>query len=353
MYPLDDAFFSAIDSDLKAYALGWIASDAAIQRGTITLFIHRNDVEILTALRDAICPDLPIRPQKDTPLIGLTLSSEQMVSDVCRWLEITPGKEDSVVGFPQLANDALKWAFTRGYFDGDGSVDSPRERSAGTMPYPRCKIASTSTKLLEAMESFCAIPCHRGRGHIEWAGNNALDFLSRIYDGAPIALLRKRALYEDWSTWVPGLTGHHGRDVLFRWVKTLPAARPPTKAHASDSGYDITLIEPGRRVGAVQFYRTGLKIQPSFGWYFDLVPRSSITKTGYILANSVGVIDRTYVGEILVPLIKVDPKAPELELPARVAQVIPRPIVHAEFVEVESLDESLRGSGGFGSTGHR
>lgn len=353
MYPVDDGYFRTIDSDTKAYILGWIASDGSIQRGAVTLCIHRKDGETLAALRDAVCPELPIRPREGRELITFTLSSTQIVADVCRWLDIAPGKKDAVVRFPELGSDSLKWAFVRGYFDGGGSVDTPRVRASGVMPYPRCKIASTSRRLLAAMETFCAIPCHRGETHIEWAGPNAIDFLSRIYDGAPISLRRKRELYFDWSTWVPGLggSGNFGREVLFRWVKCLPGARPPAKAHASDSGYDVTLIEAGRRAGLVQFFRTGLKIQPSFGWYFDLVPRSSITKTGYILANSVGIIDRTYVGEVLVPLIKLDPAAPDLELPARVVQIIPRPIIHAEFVEVSSLEDSRRGSGGFGSTG--
>ena len=98
-------------------------------------------------------------------------------------------------------------------------------------------------------------------------------------------------------------------------------------------------------------YDTGIKVQPAFGWYFDLVPRSSISKTGYMLANSIGVIDRTYVGPVLVPLRKVDPHAPDLELPARLVQIIPRPIVHIQWEEVEALDETARGAGGFGSTG--
>jgi dUTP pyrophosphatase len=72
------------------------------------------------------------------------------------------------------------------------------------------------------------------------------------------------------------------------------------------------------------------------------------------MANSFGVIDRAYRGEILVPLIKLDPQAPDLELPCRIAQLIPRPIVHVEWVLVDNLDETERGEGGFGSTGgHR
>lgn len=355
-YAIDDALFASVDSDAKAYLLGWIASDGSIRKnGTIAIYVHRKDAYVLEQLRDVVCSRLPIRAKKDSTLRGFAFSSKQIVEDVCRWLGIRPGKKDAVVGFPQLTTDTLKWAFLRGFFDGDGSVASPRARQQNGPPYPRCTIASTSTKFLEAIENFCGIPCHRGRQHIEWNGNNALDFMARIYERAPASLARKRHLYEDWAAWVPSLSGsgNHGRALQFRWVKCLAEARPPTKSHASDSGYDLMLVEAGKRVGKVQFFRTGVKIQPSYGWYFDLVPRSSISKTGYMLANSVGVIDRTYVGEVLVPLIKVDETAPDLDLPARVVQIIPRPIVHADFIEVGSLEESTRGSGGFGSTGAR
>jgi dUTP pyrophosphatase len=119
----------------------------------------------------------------------------------------------------------------------------------------------------------------------------------------------------------------------------------------SDSGYDLTLIKKTKTVGMVEFFDTGIKVQPDFGWYFDVVARSSLTKTGYMVANAVGVIDRTYTGSILVPLIKIDQNAAPLTLPATVVQMIPRPIVHAEVVEVETLDDTERGAGGFGSTG--
>ena len=83
-----------------------------------------------------------------------------------------------------------------------------------------------------------------------------------------------------------------------------------------------------------------------------MVPRSSIIKSGYILANSVGVIDQGYTGEILVPLLKVDENQPDLELPKVMVQLIPRRWYHFSIKEGEKgLNETSRGQGGFGSTG--
>jgi len=345
---LDDSLFASVANDEQAYLLGWIASDGSIQPGTIALYIHRKDIDTVERLRDLVCKMLPIRRVRD--LAGFTINSKRMAADVCSLLQIQPGKKDATVQFPELPSRALRWAFIRGYFDGDGCISAPNARGE-SFPYPRCDIASTSDRLLDAIADFCGIPASRYAGRIEWAGNNALDFLARIYDEASIYLPRKHDLYLEWATWVPGLGGKNsGRIDGFRWLRTLPGAIAPFKQRASDSGYDLTLVSKGDSRGIVQFFRTGLKIQPPYGWYFDLVPRSSILKTGYILANSVGVIDRGYVGEVLVPLIKVDPAVPELPLPSRIVQLIPRPIVHAEFREVQSLEATGRSGGGFGST---
>jgi dUTP pyrophosphatase len=125
----------------------------------------------------------------------------------------------------------------------------------------------------------------------------------------------------------------------------------PFKSRASDSGYDLTLIKKIKTTGNVEWYDTGIKILPDFGWYFISVGRSSIAKSGYMLANSIGIIDRAYTGSIIVPLIKIDPTTPELTLPIRITQIIPVPIIHAQLVEVDSLEETSRGSSGWGSSG--
>ncbi|HEX7842939.1 MAG TPA: hypothetical protein VF469_35950 [Kofleriaceae bacterium] len=309
-------------------------------------------------IRDIACPSLPVR-SKQTNLVGFAINSQHVVTDVCRWLEISPGKKDAAVAFPRFERDDLRWAFLRGVFDGDGGISSVEAASRRadargvSWPSPRCTITSNSDRLLDEIAAFTKVPAYRGRASLEWYGANALDFLGRLYAQATVFLTRKHDRYLDWCCWVPGRSGpaNRGAHPLFRWVKTRPDAVAPAKASTSDSGFDLTLLEPAHRTGMVTFYRTGIRVQPAFGWYFDVVPRSSIAKSGYILANGVGVIDRGYTGEILVPLIKIDPEAPDLKLPARLVQMIPRQIIAAELVEVEAFEETVRGPGGFGSTG--
>lgn len=125
----------------------------------------------------------------------------------------------------------------------------------------------------------------------------------------------------------------------------------PKKAHASDAGFDVTAIGIEKEMGPVTLFKTGIAVKPPTGMYFELVPRSSISKTGYMMANSVGIIDPGYRGEILIALRKVNPTAPDLPLPHRIAQLIPRTYPNVCFKTVEALDDTVRGSGGFGSTG--
>lgn len=353
-YRLDDSFFAAVDTEAKAYLLGWIASDGSITKGSINITIHNKDRQTLTILRDVICPQLPIRPKKNTPLVGFTISSQQVVADVCTWLRIEPGKKSRTVGFAALDTEVLRWAFLRGMFDGDGSISSvDAALNRNPWPSPRCSLACRSETFLDEVQKFTNVPCYRHGDGLEWSGANALDILGKLYKNASYRLTRKYDLYLDWCCWMPALNGpkQRGSHPLFKWARTSAQAVAPSKNATSDSGFDLTLIERAKVHGSVEFYRTGIKVQPAFGWYFDLVPRSSISKTGYMLANGVGVIDRAYTGEILVPLTKIDPNAPDLPLPSRLVQIIPRQIIAAEFVEVDVLDETARGDGGFGSTG--
>jgi deoxyuridine 5'-triphosphate nucleotidohydrolase len=350
-YVFDDNFFKKINSEEKAYVLGWIASDGHVSKSGFRISINEKDLLVLKWIKDIFSVELPVYRKiysGESRMVTLQVCSQQMSMDICSWLRISPGKKSHVVCFPELESDFLKWAFLRGYFDGDGFVSSVTNNNS-----PRCGISSSSKNMLEYIFQFVGAGS-KYKNQIEWQGNNALDFLGKLYDGASIFLNRKKNLYEDWCLWVPSLSNGSakGRQDLFcKFNKTRKDAVIPFKNRVSDSGYDLTILEKVREIGDVEFYSTGIKIQPCFGYYFDVVPRSSISKTGYMLANSIGIIDRTYVGEILVPLRKVDKLAAPLELPCKIVQIIPRQIVHFEFIEVCDFLKTDRGSSGFGSSG--
>lgn len=59
-------------------------------------------------------------------------------------------------------------------------------------------------------------------------------------------------------------------------------------------------------------YDTGIKINVKYGYYAEVVPRSSLSKSGYMLANSIGIIDNSYRNNIFVALTKINPDAPDI-----------------------------------------
>lgn len=135
------------------------------------------------------------------------------------------------------------------------------------------------------------------------------------------------------------------------FVRHDPHAVIPTRAHDTDIGYDLTAIGVFKKISDnITLFETGVSIQPPEGYYLEILPRSSLSKTGYVLSNSVGTIDPDYTGSLKIALTKVDHTRPDLELPFTRCQLVLRKAHHYNMVEVESHRETVRGSGGFGST---
>jgi len=135
------------------------------------------------------------------------------------------------------------------------------------------------------------------------------------------------------------------------FVKDDPKAVTPTLGIEGSVGYDLTAISVYKTLSPVTtLFDTGLKIRPPPGYYTEISPRSSISKTGYMLSNGVGVIDEPYRGRLLVALTKVDPSRPQLVPPFVVCQLVLKKAEYYTLKEVSELDTTLRGEGGFGST---
>jgi dUTP pyrophosphatase len=128
----------------------------------------------------------------------------------------------------------------------------------------------------------------------------------------------------------------------------------PTRAHEGDAGVDLYACEaahlgPGERwsVG------TGVAVEIPDGHAGLVLPRSGLAKKhGVALVNSPGLIDSGYRGEVRVLLLNTDPAETfRVEPGDRIAQLLIAPIALPEPVQVESLGDSARGDGGFGSSG--
>lgn len=132
---------------------------------------------------------------------------------------------------------------------------------------------------------------------------------------------------------------------------TTTTTELPSHALPGDVGIDLTAISVVKKIGSrTTMYDTGICVKPQEGYYTEILPRSSIIKTGYILANSIGIVDEQFRGSLKIVLTKVDDEMPDLSLPFSVCQLIMRQTVKIDPVLVESLDDTVRGVGEFGST---
>lgn len=129
----------------------------------------------------------------------------------------------------------------------------------------------------------------------------------------------------------------------------------PAKAHDTDSGIDLTLMQVIEKRNNVFFFDTGISVEPPPGYYTELYPRSSIYKTDFIMANSVGIIDEDYRGKIFMPMRYVgDGNALEEAqklVGQRVGQLILKKRESYQIEIVKDLSDTARGEGGFGSSG--
>lgn len=130
------------------------------------------------------------------------------------------------------------------------------------------------------------------------------------------------------------------------------AVLPPK--HITDVGYDLTAISVSKQLTPMTtMFETYVSMDIPLGYYVEVVPRSSLSKTGYMLANSIGIIDPGYAGTVKVVLIKIDQSMPDLTLPARVCQLLLKQYNISESYDATTHQsiKTSRGDGGFGSTG--
>jgi dUTP pyrophosphatase len=133
-----------------------------------------------------------------------------------------------------------------------------------------------------------------------------------------------------------------------------PAALLPVRAHDDDAGYDLRALEaatlaPGQR----RMVRTGIAVELPVGHAGLVLPRSGLAaRHGIALVNAPGLIDAGYRGELKVLLLNTDREATfEVAAGDRIAQLVIVAVATPEIVEAATLAATVRGEGGFGSSG--
>jgi len=140
--------------------------------------------------------------------------------------------------------------------------------------------------------------------------------------------------------------------LIKRLSNNIPLPKYETEG---SSGMDLTAnvnkvieIQPGKS----EIIPTGIALSIPKNYEIQIRPRSGLAAKNQIsVLNTPGTIDEDYRGEIKVILINLGEKKFKIEKGLRIAQMVLCPVIKAELEEVDELDETKRGSGGFGSTG--
>jgi len=270
----------------------------------------------------------------------VTSSPYQLVYGSVNYFKCRHATEIRTLPILPYTNPIENWAYVAGFLDMNSTLRLEHLDLNLT-------VYSESYQLLQRICQFMEIPALPFDDRLVYTATNVIDLIGKL---PPESILHKQLK-----------TILHGHEAIGRCLvyKLDPTAILPTKARFSDVGYDVTIIRHHKTLNAqTDLWDTGLSLRIPFGFYVELVPRSSLSKSGYMLANSVGIIDRSYQGNLFVALTRVAADAKPMSdlLPFRCCQLIFRRQMFVELEEVDRVDSepvqtSSRGSGGFGSSG--
>ena len=275
------------------------------------------------------------------------INIQSLINMICKLYISEEDIYNKITEFLNL-NDKLKKYYIIGFFDANGSVSNE-------ITNVKCRYISKSENMCNFISNFFTIPYDKSNHNIIYKNSNCVDFLHNLYkdldlehDLYLISNYQKYINFINWKFRVKDLS----LDIC-KVFKDDENAILPTKANISDVGYDLTIIKKVKNLTSnTILYDTGIKIELDFGYYAEIAPRSSLSKSGYMLANSIGIIENSYTGNLFIALTKTDLTMPDLALPFKCCQLIFKPQIFINLVESKiPLDSmTIRGSGGFGST---
>jgi deoxyuridine 5'-triphosphate nucleotidohydrolase len=348
-----NSYLKNIDSVEKAYCLGFFLnienSKSSYANYTYELTnIDRNEdkkvLNILKNVADIIFDvksinnsdsenDSDVEDNNDNELkLSITLNDDKIINDI----------KDSLNKLDSFTNEQ-KIAFLRGLYEYSHLMNL-NNCSSGDLILIRPLIFNDD--LVTKIFDFVNIPYVRLPNKIIFKyGCSSVDFLGFIYNNNTYKIDEKMCIHiANYINLIPSCN----------FIRTEENAVVPIKANWSDVGYDLSIIKKVKDFNSkTALYDTGIKIQLDFGYYAEIVPRSSISKSGYILSNNIGIIDNSYRGNLLIALTKIADDAIDIEYPFKCCQLIFKKQIYVNMKEVPNSDfeSTKRNEGGFGSSG--
>jgi len=194
-YDIDYSFFNKIDSEIKSYLLGIIAGDGHINSKCEYLEVVANnqDIETLLLIKKHISHNNNIKRHNSSANCSkILICSKSLCKDICKQLNILPGKKSDKISLPNLDN-SLIIHFIRGLMDSDGWISAKNKR---------CFYSSSSQMILKQVQEFASKYKINSNIHgikLDFCGDNANMFLTMLYDKAKFFLKRKRERFGEWK----------------------------------------------------------------------------------------------------------------------------------------------------------
>lgn len=347
----DENYFNKIDNTKKAYLLGLIINNIKKYdniKNEYIIELYNQNKKIINLIY-YISNDILINNE----VLLFTIKSKTIINDINKHFNIANVLDNTInTNFDYflniINNTEIQLAFIRAYIEKNLSLNINEENI-------ECSISgysnsSYSKDNISIINKILNIPSNIKNVfniiYLNYNDANIIDIFGKIYinnDGLILdELYNKYINILNKSTDLP----------LCKILKTDINAIIPSKTRESDVGYDLTIIKEVKKFNSKTIlYDTGIKLYIKQGYYVEIVPRSSISKSGYILANSIGIIDQSYRGNLMVALTKIDDTADDLVLPFKCCQLIFRKQLFVNMIEViDSFEETNRNEGGYGST---
>lgn len=381
-------FFETIDTPMKAYILGIVAlnnisDDTGGEGGDLSVYIEINNVKDYTNHSRRILYDyyldLSDEDKKNYPyfnnidmlveclrkigevshtadtsdmrcVVELTITSQKIKDDIATHLDIKGCQYSDLTDFITkcyVADVNTCNQFVKAYVEKYACI----RNDTMNITFYNEQLADSFVKLYD-------IPHIRQKGlsiHvIQYNNVNMIDLLGMIYSDYECPY---------YNNYIYGYNNRDGGNSvsipIIKVFKVDDEAVMPSKTRYSDAGYDLTIIREYKVLTSnTTLYDTGIQLEIPNGYYVEIVPRSSMSRSGYILANSVGIIDQGYRGNLFIALTKINAanaESPELTLPWKCCQMIVKKQTYSRLVSLVSagkeIEASSRGTGAFGSTG--
>lgn len=356
--------FEVLDSEEKCYFLGTICCCGSFVTENNTTVL---DVDIEDFLEEMLGSKLVelFDDTKEIDYIHLKskfhyfrITSQNSLQSVIDQLGLTEIKNNKPIfecttKLPVFAKDTLKICFLRGFLDGCMKMRFFNDNKNFEILIPLFK--TKTHDLYDEIKKLNPKTCIEDNNYLCFSDTNAVDFLGVIYGNID---KNRIVLQKNYNIFVSSCTNTSNHMEMYltlpqcQIVKDDPKAVLPFKFRCTDVGYDLTIIKEHERFGKnTVLYDTGIKAKPERGWYISIVPRSSLSKSGYIMTNSIGIVDPGYQGTLKIALTKIDPDKPDIVLPLRVAQMIFCNATHFSMQQTDQLDHNTdRGEKGYGSS---